>query len=246
MPPIKSEGIVLKKFDFRETSVILHLFTEEMGKIKGILKGVRSEKSKVPPITFQAGTHIFTLIYKKRGELNLLSSPSPLNYFEIKGKKNSATWFYILTLVDIFSPENVKEPEIFRLLIETGKTLEKAESPEIILTFFKTKFIHYSGYGFELNKCISCNSKSGFYFFSGKLGGIICRDCSEKDVNAVRISFPALKIMRLFENSGYNKIKNIKKIHPDILKKVNFYINTTLNYHSDIEKIWWENEKNLI
>ncbi len=246
MPPVKSEGIVLKKFDFRETSVILHLYTEEMGKIKGILKGVRSEKSKIPPATFQKGAHIFTLIYKRKSELNLLSSPTLLNYFEIKDKKNSDIWFYILNLVDIFTPENLKEPKIFKLLVATGNYLINSKNPEILLTFFKIKFIKYLGYGFHLENCISCNKINKSYLFSGKLGGIVCKECSKKDVNSIRISFPILKIMRMFENSEYNKIKIIKKIPEDILKKVNFYVNITLSYHSDIDKIWWENEKYLI
>jgi len=246
MPPIKNEGIILKKFDFRETSVILHIYTEEMGKIKGILKGVRSEKSKVPPATFQQGSHIFTFIYKKRSELNLLSSPTLLNYFEIKDRKNSNIWFYILNLVDIFTPENLKEPKIFKLLVTTGNYLINSKNPEILLTFFKIKFIKYLGYGFHLEKCISCNKENKVYLFSGKLGGIVCRECSRKDVNSVRISFPILKIMKMFENSEYNKIKIIKRIPEDILKKVNFYVNITLSYHSDIDKIWWENEKYLI
>jgi recombinational DNA repair protein (RecF pathway) len=41
MPPIKTDAFVLKRIDFRETSVILTLFTKELGKIKGVLKGVR-------------------------------------------------------------------------------------------------------------------------------------------------------------------------------------------------------------
>ncbi len=246
MPPIKSEGIVLKKFDFRETSVILSIYTENMGKIKGVLKGVRSEKSKIAPLTFQPGSHIFTLIYKKRGELNLFSSPSLLNNFEIKEKKNSNVWFYILNLLDIFTPENLQDNKILHLTLEIGNYLEKASNPEIVLTFFKTKFIKSLGYGFHLEKCISCNKEDKMYFFSGKLGGIICRNCNKKDINAVRISFPVLKIMRMFDTLDFDKIKIIKSIHKDILNKLNFYINTTLHFHSDIDKIWWENEKNLI
>ncbi len=246
MLPIKSEGIILKKFDFRETSVILHIYTQEMGKIKGILKGVRSEKSKIPPATFQVGSHIFTLIYKKKSELNLFSSPSIINYFEIKDKKNFNVYLYILHLINIFTPENLKEPKIFTLLLKTGSYLQTSNNPEIVLTFFKTKFIKYLGYGFHLENCTSCNKEDKIYFFSGKKGGIVCRKCSKEDVNSVRISFPIIRIMKMFDNFDYNKIKIIKSIPTEILKKVNFYINTTLNFHSDINGIWWENEKNLL
>ena len=39
---LKAEGIVLKTFNFRETSCIVTFFTKEHGKIKGVLKGIQN------------------------------------------------------------------------------------------------------------------------------------------------------------------------------------------------------------
>ena len=43
---VKTEGIVLKTFDFRETSRIATFFTRDFGKVKGVLKGIRKDPKK--------------------------------------------------------------------------------------------------------------------------------------------------------------------------------------------------------
>ena len=43
---LKTEAIVLKTFDLRETSRIAVFFTENYGKVKGVLKGIRADHKK--------------------------------------------------------------------------------------------------------------------------------------------------------------------------------------------------------
>jgi DNA repair protein RecO (recombination protein O) len=43
---VKTEAVVLNKIDYRDTSVIASLYTEDFGKISAIIKGGRSSKSK--------------------------------------------------------------------------------------------------------------------------------------------------------------------------------------------------------
>src|SRR5208282_5230606 len=43
---VKTEGLVLKSFDFRETSRIATFFTRDFGKVKGALKGIRKDPRK--------------------------------------------------------------------------------------------------------------------------------------------------------------------------------------------------------
>jgi len=246
MGAIKTEAIILKKINYRETSVLLDLFTLKVGKIRGILKGVRDEKSKIPPISLSPGAHILTFIYPKHHlNLTLTTSPSILNYFEISKKENLKVWYLILNLVNMFTPEKEKSDEIFKLLLQTGNFLTLNSLSTIIFVGFKIKFIKILGYGIELNKCISCREEDTVYFFSGKLGGIICRKCKEKDLNSSKISNIIVSIMRYLEKIPFEKLTVVKKIPKAILKKINFYLNLTLYYHTDSKVIWWENEKNL-
>jgi len=42
----KAQALVLRKRDFRETSLIVDFYSREFGKISGLLKGVRSDPGK--------------------------------------------------------------------------------------------------------------------------------------------------------------------------------------------------------
>ncbi len=247
MAPLKTEAIVLKKNNFRETSVILSVYTEHLGKIKGLLKGVRTEKSKVPPLTFTPGAHIFAIFYIKRfSELNLISSPSLLQFYETTGKANLKAWHLMLNLVNLFTPDKEKDDRIFILLKESGRMLASIKTPEILFVIFKLKLIKILGYGIELHKCIVCGSEEKTGIFSGKLGGIVCRQCRYKDHRAIKISDRVLKVMRQLERMEIEKAGIIKSVPQEILEKINFYGNITLNYHTGLDKIWWINEKNLL
>ncbi|MBN1445158.1 MAG: DNA repair protein RecO [Candidatus Omnitrophica bacterium] len=247
MAPVKTEAIILKKNNFRETSVILSLYTEHLGKIKGLLKGVRTEKSRIPPLAFTPGAHIFALSYMKRSsELNLISSPSLIEYYDICGKENLKAWHLILNLVNLFTQEKEKDEKIFNLLKKTGKILVSSSTPEIVFVIFKLRIIKIFGYGIELSRCTICRKEEEHPFFSGKEGGIVCRKCRGREAYAVNISGRILNVMRQLERMDIEKSGIIKSIPGEILRKINFYANITLNYHTDMDKIWWANEKNLL
>lgn len=242
MVPIKSEGFVLKKINFRETSVILTIFTKEMGKIKGILKGVRKENSKISPLVFTQGAYIFTLIYRKRNELNLLSSPSLIDFYTFKNKKNLQIWHILLNLINLFTPENQKEEKIFYLIKETGEILKNFSDGSIFFIGFKIKFIQILGFGLKLDRCVVCEKMDRDYFFSGRKGGIICKACMEDDLNSTRISKKILSIMRFIQKTDLKNLKTLK-IKKEELKKINSFCNLVLYYHLNLDFIWWENEK---
>lgn len=247
MALIKTEAIVLKKHNFRETSVILSLYTEEAGKVKGVLKGVRTEKSRIPPLTFTPGAYIHASIYLKgSSELCLISSPSLLRYYEIQQKENLTTWRLILNLVELFTPEREVDREIFYLLKDTGELLTISSNPGIIFITFKMKFIKILGYGIELSNCVVCRKNSDIYMFSGKLGGLICEGCKSRDSQRVNISNKVINVMRQIERMDMKRCGIIKSIPLEIMRKINFYANITLNYHSEIDKIWWTDEKNIL
>jgi len=246
MAAIKTEAIVLKKINYRETSVLLDLFTLENGKIRGILKGVRSKKSKISPLSFTVGSYIEGFIYPRLSPgLTLLSSPVLINYFNISTKSSLKVWHLILSLVNKFMPDNEKSKEIFSLLTHTGIFVEKTLSPEVIFVGFKIKFIKILGYGVELNTCVSCRRKTNIYQFSGKAGGILCAECKIKDIHTAMISKKVLSVMKYFNRVPVEKLNNIKKVPAEILEKINFYLNLTLQYHTEIKTIWWGNEKNI-
>ena len=246
MAPIKIAAIVLKKNNFRETSVILSLYSQQMGKVRCVLKGVRTHNSRVPPLTFTPGSLIYGFYYMRRSELGLLSSPVLVNAHDIQKRKNLVVWYIILNLVNLFTPEREKEEKLFSLLKDAGRLLSLLDTPEILFVGFKIKLVEILGYGVELNRCIICGQQDRTYLFSGKSGGLVCANCRRKDIDPVRISPNVITVMKHLKKTDFLKIGMIKKIPMDILSSINFYMNITLNYHTGLNKIWWVDEKDIL
>lgn len=246
MAGIKTEGIVLRKINFRETSVLLDIFTRELGKVRGVLKGVRTEKSKISPLAYTAGSHVFSFIYPRRAAgLMLVSSPAVVNPFVFSQRVNLKAWHLILKLANLFNPEKEKIEALFALLLRIGDQLEISPAPQITFTGFKIKFVRLLGYGVELKKCLGCRKKDYLCFFSGKNGGVLCQSCGIKEGGALTISPRVLTVMRYLDRVPIEKLPSIKKIPFRILEKINFYLNITLHYHTEMRHIWWTNEKGI-
>ena len=60
----KTEAIVLRRMDFRETSLIVDFYTRDFGKLSGILKGIRLEPDKFAS-TVEISSYNDIIFYKK-------------------------------------------------------------------------------------------------------------------------------------------------------------------------------------
>ena len=63
MGTFKSPGIVLKSMKYRETSLIVDIYTRERGLRSYIVNGVRKAKSRMSPSLFQHGTIVDIIAY---------------------------------------------------------------------------------------------------------------------------------------------------------------------------------------
>ena len=77
----KTEGIVLKSYDYRETSKIAVFFTRDHGKITGVLKGIRRDYKK-----FGSNLDLFSvnhIIYywHRNSDLHLVGQCDLTNFF---------------------------------------------------------------------------------------------------------------------------------------------------------------------
>ena len=71
--PKDSEAILLKKFDLRETSILLTFFTKESGKIRGVIKGVRSPQPQFAGVYEPFTLDKITYYEKKNKDLFVIS-----------------------------------------------------------------------------------------------------------------------------------------------------------------------------
>ncbi|QQS34555.1 MAG: DNA repair protein RecO [Ignavibacteriales bacterium] len=181
---VKSEAIVLGKMNYRDSSVIVSLYTKDFGKLSLILKGARSPKSKisniVDPVNF-----INVVFYKKETrELQFLSSVDLISYYpnirnSLDGMKYSLA---ILELIQKLVPEYEQNNRMFNGLTRIFSLLDSYdELPLILFSRFFMFFLTEIGYELQLDSCSICakditGTSDVVYNFNQ---GLICSECAE-------------------------------------------------------------------
>jgi len=179
---IKAEAVVLSKMDYRDSSNILSLYTQDFGKLSAILKGGRSPKSKNGRIA-EPLNHIQVILYKKETrDLQIISEANLISYFPIL-KEDLEKLKYslaILELVKNLTPEHETNIKLFNGLTRILFLINSSnEHPKITFGRFFLFFLKEIGYEIQQNKCSSCqnNLMSGEYFGYNFELGIFCSRC---------------------------------------------------------------------
>ncbi len=207
-------GIILKKQDYRESDRLFVIYTDELGKISAVAKGVRKIKSKM------AGhLELFSVI-------NLMVAPGKNNY-QIAGADREENFLNIksdlgktvlgsfcLEVVDIFTKTDHPDIKIYELLLEILKVFDNGKNKNFLKTyalskFFILKLLSLLGWTPELYSCVKCKKKitpSG-NFFDAERGGLTCGQCGRGELP---ISTAAIKILRFVLKNDFKKISTLK------------------------------------
>lgn len=211
MHSIKTSGIVLKGTNFGEADKILTVFTDRLGKIKVMAKGVRKTKSHLagslePFIYSELLLHEGKTFYTISGASILKSYPR----IHDEMKKISQA-FFLGELIDCFAPEKEKPHEMFTLFLSALDSLE-SDAKDLFMTGFQLKIIEEAGFEPELYSCVHCKEKITVEnnFWDATEGGLICNNCQGKFHHGREISDDAIKLLRFFEQNDFVKIERLK------------------------------------
>jgi DNA repair protein RecO (recombination protein O) len=237
MPIHKTEAIVIRKRDFRETSMIVNFYTRDFGKLSGILKGIRSESKKFSSSmeTFSYNDIIF---YKKRNSNLHLVSQCELrdNFFALRYNVSKiGICSVMMELLDSIMPPEDKNEEVFDLTLSSLKELEVTANPYKILTIYKIKILSLSGFKPHFDSCSCCNCRIiGESKFSLNLGGLVCPGCYKKDLRARTIFRGTIASILHIQKNDFKTNLNLG-LNPQIKKELDLILNAFLNFHLEKE-----------
>ncbi len=230
---LKTETIVLKSFDFRETSRIVTFFTKDYGKVKGILKGIRKDPKKFGSQVDQFSVNDIVYYQHRNSDLHLVSQCDlRVYFFEIrKDLKKTMAATYILELVDCIMPAEEKNGEVYTLMNDYLSSLETAWDTGKLVHMFQVKILLYSGFKPHLDSCLECRKKIvGEARFSLNKGGLICSQCESLDHNATLISPGAVASILHIERSDWPHCLRLT-LSDAIKKELKYVLNNFLVFH---------------
>lgn len=234
----KSKALVLKVLPYRESSYILHLFTEKHGLIHGIAKGIRRKKSKQDFL--ERGFLIELIVYiKPHRELHTVGSLHVLEFFPsvrtslIKSALRDAAFETVLAAITVsdFHPEL---HEFFHKFMQYLQRASEKECHPFALWLFYHRFSQHMGFGLDLKRCISCRSelKNDAYMTMSK-GGLECGSC--KKTTHENLLIP--KMVLSFLKHGSPKPEKLRKdLTPQETKKITWLLADYCRYHFDTRK----------
>lgn len=136
---IKTKGIVLRNFKYRESSLIVDIFTLELGMRSYLINGVRSSKSKSSANLYQVMSQLDLLVYNKK--------PTGLN--RIKECKAHKIYKKI--------PFDVVRVLVGQMMVEIlRKTIKADESNEFIYFFIVDWFNFLDNTEERISNLIPC------------------------------------------------------------------------------------------
>ncbi|MBD3390799.1 MAG: DNA repair protein RecO [Chitinivibrionales bacterium] len=192
MAPTKTRAVVLKVLPYRESSYILHLFTESHGMVHGVARGMRTARGQR---FLERGFLTELLLYvKAHRDLHTLGSIQVLQFWPatraalVRSAVRDVAFELVLASIRVTDPH----PELFAffedLLGDIETRPERAVYPFVLWRFY-LQYAAMMGFGLDLERCVQCGTDTAgrVAYVNTTRGGVECDRCARTRAPSNRI-----------------------------------------------------------
>ena len=228
---IRTEAIVLRKMDYRETSQIVTLFTREKGKMAVLAKGARLLKSRFGS-SLQPMSYTQVVFYHKptRGLQTLSESAhvQPFHRISRDLEKISIGW-RIVELVYALMEEEQQHPQVFNLLVEVLGRLDEADVHAInLLPYFQMRLATVLGFAPDIDRERVEHLPDEGGVLTLDTGAILLPDATPRA--ARRAARTALRAFAILARADLDTVMRMR-LDADTRREVNALVEDFLRYH---------------
>ena len=229
----KTCGFIISRKFYRDTSLILKIYTRDFGKIEGIAKGVRKIEDYG---RYDGLLNLFceyeVIFYRRRSDLKLFVQFYLLNsWWELTRDYNTfciaSSGFEFLNYI---MPPEQPSRAIYELTGEFLKWIIKG-SPETFYYAFVLKLLKFSGFNPRIDCCLICGKKIfPDAYFSIYDGGIICARCKKSNNDLQPISPGVIKSIIFLEQKPWDDISRLR-LTPDVKEELHRLLKDFIGFH---------------
>lgn len=191
--------------EFGESDLLVHFFTADKGRLKGVAKGARRSRRR-----FVNCLDIFSLTnleygLKRKGELHFIQSgklidayPGLRQDFSVLSKAS-----YMIELTEILFPLELPDSRMFDILKTAFLQLAQGGKADPVLIAFELMAMSLGGYGINLEKCCICGREylsQGTAAFKAEKGGIACLRCQHISAVSPQLNPHTIKAIQLMQS----------------------------------------------
>jgi len=187
MVEFRTQALVLRTFDQGESDRLVHLYTEDLGRISAIAKGARRSRKRFP-----GRLEILTLLEIRvvdppRSSLMRLEGARLVTPFEsfVKHLGRYGIACQLLEVLDRFTGEREPNPELFHFALGVLGVLAEEVPDRLLALLVLAKTLARLGYRPQLASCACCgkaiSARGPRVGFQPRHGGTVCPACCEDD-----------------------------------------------------------------
>ena len=182
---ISTKGIILRFTKYRETSIIVNIYTAELGLNSFIVNGVRAAKAKFKIGYFEPLNLVELTAYHKPGRaidrISEIRAAYPLHNIRLDIYKSTISMFMAEVLNKCIIEQD-KNPPLFNYIYNAILTLETSEQNNSFHLQFMIKLTKYLGFGIhDLDTFV--NQSNNLQFYNKPESQQILRQLIESDLS---------------------------------------------------------------
>jgi len=176
----KTEAVVLRSIRFGEADRVLHLYSEDRGRLGAVAKGVRRVKSRLGG-RLEPLSRVRLVLHEGRGELCTVSAVDSVNAHPALREQRasleraSQACEAVLRLFDSAEPNRAAYNLLCNQLALLDSDPSVATRSQSLA--FRAKLLLAAGFAPELASCATCGEADHLSGFSPSAGGVVCSGC---------------------------------------------------------------------
>ncbi len=245
----KTRGFIIKRKVYRDTSLLLTVYTCDFGKIEGIVKGVRrmEDYGRYDGI-IDLFSNYEVVFYPRKSSLALFVQFYLMeSYWDIINEyPNFSMVCSGIELLDYITQPYEANLQVYNLLTFFLNEFS-SNKRDVIFYAFIIKLLKFSGFNPQINRCFKCQNKIQYRgYFSVQEGALVCSKCSLKEGNLVPVSSGTIKSINFLERAPYANIKRLL-LAREIREELRKIIFEFVSYHiSFIPRSWQKNKAGVV
>lgn len=214
----KTEAVVLKMFNWSESSRTVVFMTDRYGKLALIDRGGRQLKSKRGRLMqFTRMQHTF---YDSSKGSGYISEADAVETFDFTGEGELGRLAYGSAgceLLYLLLPDREDQGNLYSFFIRYLRSMSRSDRralPAVFVCFF-LRLMSWLGYHPSLAFCIGCNEQfengddRKEYQFSPERGGLVCPSCQKPGEYYIGLSAESLRLLNVLQRASLDEAASL-------------------------------------
>ncbi|HBJ38816.1 MAG TPA: DNA repair protein RecO [Planctomycetaceae bacterium] len=189
----QTDAIVLRMVPFSETSLIVTLYTRDLGRISALAKGARRPKSPFEGSLDLLSVCRIVVICKSSDALELLTEAKLQRRFRAAQKSLVRLYcgYYVAEMLRLWTDDGASSDELYDLTLRTIQNIDGDGDALRAVVQFELSAMRILGNVPATQSCVCCGQDidpdGARVAFAYELGGVLCQECRSRQRGVVSI-----------------------------------------------------------